>query len=103
MKVAPVCIGIAQQDDWLTVVTRQAGKIIGEIRFPAHASGQQALHTYLARWQAPLRLALLASGTGLSLALALGNHPGREVFLVRADSFSASGAQPLAHYAERSL
>lgn len=103
MKVEPVCIGIALHDDSLTVVTRQAGQVLGELRFPSHAAGQQALRGYLARWPAPLRLALLASSAGLALALVLGNQPGREVLLVRAASLLASGAAPLAHYAEQAL
>lgn len=102
MKVEPVCIGIALHDDSLTVVTRQAGQVLGELRFPSHAGGQQALCSYLARWPAPLRLALFASSAGLALALTLGNQPGREVLLVKATHL-ANGAAPLAHHAEQAL
>lgn len=97
-----VCIGIALAGEHIRVTARSGGREIGCGRFPAGPLGTAALLLYLTDWQAPLRLAVATAGTAaLGLALAVGAVPGREVFLVTAQT--ACAAPDLARYAERAI
>jgi len=97
-----VCIGIALAGDDISVTARSGGREIGRGSFPAGPLGTAALLLYLTDWQAPLRLAVATAGTAaLGLALAVGAVPGREVFLVTAQT--ACAAPDLARYAERAI
>lgn len=97
-----VCIGIALAGHDIRVTARSGGREIGCGSFPAGPLGTAALLLYLTDWQSPLRLAVATAGTAaLGLALAVGAVPGREVFLVTAQT--ACAAPDLARYAERAI
>ena len=101
-RTKKVCIGITLAGQDIQVTARAGGREIGCGRFPAGPLGTAALLVYLADWQAPLRLAVATAGTAaLGLALAVGAVPGREVFLVTAQT--AHAAPDLARYAERAI
>ena len=90
-----LCIGIACKDGSLALATLESGRPTVEVNFPATEIGVEAIKIFLANCREPVRLAL--TGASLSLALVLGNGPGRETFIVS----SAVADQPiaLAHYA----
>jgi hypothetical protein len=92
------CIGIASKDDSLALAALESGRPAVEVEFPATAMGVEAIKIVLTDYQRPVRLAL-AGAAALSLALALGNAPGRETVIVS----SAVADQPiaLARYAGR--
>jgi hypothetical protein len=94
-----LCIGIVWKNGSLVLATVESGRSTVEVHFPATAIGVEAIKIFLANCRAPVRLAL--TGVSLSLALVLGNAPGRETFIVS----SAVADQPiaLAHYAEHVL
>lgn len=97
-----ICIGIAVVGTNIQVAARAGGREIAQGRFPANHLGTRALLSYLADWQAPLRLAVATAGaTALGLALVLGAPHGREVFLVAAQTTHA--VSDLARYAERAI
>lgn len=94
-----LCIGIAAKAGWLVVAALEPGHPVSEAEFPATELGVKAIEIFLADCREPVRLAV--TGASLSLALALGNEPGRQTFIVS----SAVADQPieLAHYAEHVL
>ena len=94
-----LCIGIAWKDGSLALATLESGRPTVEVNFPATEIGVEAIKIFLANCREPVRLAL--TGASLSLALVLGNGPGRETFIVS----SAVADQPiaLAHYAGHML
>lgn len=97
-----VCIGIALVGEDIQVAARAGGREIALGRFPANPLGTAALLTYLTDWQMPMRLAVATAGVAaLSLALTVGAPPGREVFLVLAQTVNA--VSDLARYAERAI
>ncbi|GBG02593.1 hypothetical protein AZSI13_19200 [Azospira sp. I13] len=99
-----VCIGIRIDGAQLQLAARQQGRALGQVSFSGDGVGRRALASYLAAWKAPLRLAVAActeGGGGIALAVALGNEPGREVYLVAASIASQPAA--LARYAEQRL
>jgi hypothetical protein len=92
-----LCIGIASKDGSLALAAFESGRPAVEVNFPATEMGVEAIKIYLVSCREPVRLAV-AGVAALTLALALGNLPGRrETFIVS----SAVAAQPnaLAHYA----
>ncbi len=95
-----LCIGIASKDGSLALATLESGRPAVEVNFPATEMGVEAIKIFLANCSEPVRLAVTGAAA-LSLALALGNGPGRETFIVS----SAVADQPiaLAHYAGRML
>jgi hypothetical protein len=90
-----LCIGIARKDDSLALATLESGRPSVDVNFPATEIGVEAIKIFLASCREPVRLAV--TGASLTLALVLGNGPGRETFIVS----SAVADQPiaLAHYA----
>lgn len=97
-----VCVGIALVGQDIRVAARTGGREIAHGSFPASPLGTEALLSYLADWQAPLRLAVAAAGAAaIGLALTVGAPHGREVFLVSAQTICA--ASDLARYAERAI
>ncbi|AEV24692.1 MULTISPECIES: hypothetical protein [Azospira] len=98
---ANVCIGIRIDGDQLQLAARQQGRALGQVSFSRDSVGRRALASYLAAWEAPLRLAVAAGAAGIALAVALGDGPGREVYLVAASIADQPAA--LARYAEQRL
>lgn len=93
-----LCIGIAAQNDTLELAARESGRTMIVMKFPATLMGEQAIKIFLASYEIPVRLAV-AGVAALSLALSLGNVPGRQTFIVSPDF--ADQAVALALYAER--
>jgi hypothetical protein len=93
-----LCVGIASKGGSLALAALQPGRPAVEVDFPATAMGVEAIKIALEDSEQPLRLAV-AGAAALSLALALGNAPGRETVIVS----SAVADQPiaLARYAGR--
>ncbi len=90
-----LCIGIARKDGSFALAALESGRPPVEVNFPATDMGVEAIKIFLANCREPVRLAV--TGASLSLALVLGNAPGRETFIVS----SSVADQPiaLAHYA----
>jgi len=97
---SPLYVGISSKDHTLEVAALEPGLAAVPIRFPASAMGVEAIKLFLSDYALPVRLAV-AGAAALSLALALGNAPRREVFIV-SSSFSGQSVA-LAHYAKRSI
>ncbi len=93
-------IGIISKNDTLEVATRESGKTAITMTFPATGMGIEALRQFLASHGNPVRLAV-AGAAALSIALALGNVPFRETFIV--SSAVATQAVDLARYAEHAV
>jgi hypothetical protein len=93
-------IGIIAKHDSLEVASREAGKDAITMTFPATGMGIEALGLFLASHGNPVRLAV-AGVAALSTALALGNVPFRETFIV--SSCVATQAADLARYVEFAL
>ena len=53
---ANVCIGIRIDGDQLQLAARQQGRALGQVSFSRDSVGRRALASYLAAWEAPLRL-----------------------------------------------
>ena len=92
-----LCIGIASTADALEIAAREGGQPPLVMRFPPTAMGLAAIQVFLASYESSMRLAV-AGVAALSLALALGNVPGREAFIIA--SGVVGPAVALAHYAE---
>jgi hypothetical protein len=90
-----LCVGIAWKDGSLALATLESGRPALEVNFPATEMGVEAIKIFLVNCRGPVRLAVTLGS--LSLALALGDGPGREAFIVS----SGVADQPiaLAHYA----
>jgi len=93
-------IGILSKNDSLEVATREHGKNATTMIFPATGLGVEVLRQFLASHGNPVRLAV-AGAAALSVALALGNVPFRETFIV--SSAVATQAVDLARYAEHAV
>ena len=95
--IPPLCIGIRSKDGSLALASLKPGRAAVEVNFPATDMGLEAIKIFLADLCSPVRLAVTGTAA-VSLALILGNLPGRETFIVS----SAVADQPtaLAHYAE---
>jgi hypothetical protein len=96
MKQAMVCIGITREQDHIKAVARQAGRVLEALDVAGDGKGLDALRHFITRGGLPVRLAV-ASGA-LSLAMALGSVPGREIVLVAPSA--ADNAPGLARFAE---
>lgn len=95
-----IYIGIVSRRDLLEVATQAPGKAAITTTFPATVMGVEALRQFLASHSDPIRLAV-AGVAALSVALALGNAPLRETFIV--SSAVAAQAVDLAGYAEHAV
>lgn len=93
-------IGIFSKNDTLEVATRESGKTAITMTFPATVMGVEALQHFLTSHGNPVRLAV-AGAAALSVALALGNVPFRETFIV--SSAVATQAAELVRYAEHAV
>ena len=93
-------IGIISKRNMLEIATRESGKTASTMTFPATGMGIEALRNFLDSSGNPVRLAV-AGAAALSVALALGNVPFRETFIV--SSAVATQAADLARYAEHAV
>ena len=93
-------IGIVSKRNMLEIATRESGKTASTMTFPATGMGIEALRHFLAGRSNPVRLAVTGAAA-LSVALALGNVPFRETFIV--SSTIATQAEDLARYAEHAV
>jgi hypothetical protein len=95
-----LCIGIASSNDVLALAALGAGRQAVVTHFPASGIGIEAIKGFLAANDEPVRLAVTGAAA-LAIALALGNAPGRETFIV--SSAVADEAVALAHFALRAV
>ena len=95
-----LCIGIASKNDILELAALEPGKPAVAMKFPATGMGVEAIKVFLAGYADPVRLAI-AGVAALSLAMALGNVPRRETFIV--STSIADRAMALARYAEHAV
>jgi hypothetical protein len=95
-----LCIGIASRNGAYEVAALEGGRVSVVMEFPATRMGIEAIGGFLSSYGNRVRLAV-AGVAALSLALALGNVPGRETFIV--SSHIADQAAALAHYAEHTV
>ncbi|MDD5248492.1 MAG: hypothetical protein PHY45_05890 [Rhodocyclaceae bacterium] len=91
-------VGIAATEEGLEVAALDHGRPTTATSFPASAMGMEAIKIFLA--DNPVRLAI-AGVAALNVALALGNAPQREVFIL--SSSAAEQSVALARHAERSI
>lgn len=97
-----LCIGIASKDGVYEVVALQHGKKPVAMKFPATTMGIEAIRDFLNPCGNRVRLAV-AGVAALSLALALGDAPGRQTFIVSSKVSIAGQAAALARYAGHTL
>lgn len=93
-------IGIVSKHDLLEVAMQEPGKAAMTMTFPATVVGVEALRQFLASHGNPIRMAV-AGVAALSIALALGNVPFRETYIV--SSAVATQAVALVGYAEHAV
>jgi hypothetical protein len=94
-------VGIALNNGMFRVDTRRAGQNPASVSFPSDERGTEMLKRYVANMREPVRLAIAISAATIGIALALGEPPEREVFLV--SPWVADQASALATYAARSV
>jgi hypothetical protein len=95
-----LCIGIVVKKKSLEIAALAPGKPAVAMQFPASCMGIEALKIFLTSHDGHVRLAV-AGVAALGLALALGNAPGRETFIV--SCAVADQAVALARYAEHAV
>lgn len=95
-----LCVGICSTDEHLEVAALESGQATATMTFSASPMGLAALRGFLGNYPDPVRLAV-SGAAALSVALALGDTPQREVFIVA--PIVAQQALALAHYAERAI
>lgn len=95
-----LCMGICSVGEQLEVAAMDSGRATATMVFAASPMGLAAIRGFLSSYAAPVRLAV-SGAAALSVALALGDAPQREVFIVAAAP--APQALTLAHYAERAI
>ena len=101
--MSPVlCVGIASKDGVYEVVALEHGKESVALKFPATMKGVEAIRGLLSHCGDHVRLAV-AGVASLSLALAVGNAPGRQTFIVSSNTSIAGQAAALAHFADHTL
>lgn len=96
-----LCIGILTKKNVLEVVAIERGKITVALAFPVSRMGIEAIKGFLASRDASIIRLAVAGAAALSVALALGNAPGTEVFIV--SSVVADQAMALARYARQAV
>jgi hypothetical protein len=77
-------VGIVLSGGVFHVDTRRTGRNPASVSFPSDERGTEMLKRYIAGMSEPVRLAIVVSAATIGLALALGEPPEREVFLVSA-------------------
>lgn len=95
-----LCVGIASKNDRYEIVALEHGKASAVMRFPATRMGIEAIKSFLSSYGNHIRVAV-AGVAAISLAMALGNAPKRETYIVSPSI--ADQATALAHYAEHRL
>lgn len=75
-------VGITLNDGLFRVATRRTGRSPARISFPSDERGIEMLKRYVANIHEPVRLAVAVSAATIGIALALGEPPEREIFLV---------------------
>lgn len=93
-----LCIGIAASHESLEIAALQRGQAAVLMKFPASDIGLEEAKAFLTSYRRPMRLAV-AGVAALSLALAVGNVPYRETFIVATSV--ADQAVALANYARQ--
>jgi hypothetical protein len=97
-----LCVGIASKDGLYEVVALEHGKESVVLRFPGTTKGIEAICGFLSHCGDHVRLAV-AGVASLSLALAVGDSPGRQTFIVSSNTSIAGQAAALAHFADHTL
>jgi len=97
---ADLCIGVASRNGAYEIVALEHGRVSEVMKFPATRMGIEVIKGFLSSYGNHVRLAV-AGVAAISLALALGNGPGRETFIV--SSSIADQAAALAHFAEHAV
>jgi hypothetical protein len=75
-------VGISLNNGVFHVDTRRADRTPASVSFPSDERGTEMLKHYVAGLRGPVRLAMAISAATMGIALALGEPPDREVFLV---------------------
>jgi len=75
-------IGVAVDHGIFHVLVRRTGKNPASVSFPSDERGTEMLKCYVASIREPVRLAIAISAVTIGIALALGEPPEREIFLV---------------------
>ena len=75
-------IGITLNNGVFRVDARRADRNPANISFPSDEKGTEMLKRYVADLRGPVRLAIAISAATTGIALALGEPPEREIFLV---------------------
>ena len=92
-----LCIGIASHNDSYEIVALEHGKTSAVMKFPASRMGIEAIKGFLSNYGNHIRVAVTGVAA-ISVAMALGNTPRRETYIVSPSI--ANQAAALAHYAE---
>ena len=95
--VSDLCVGIASKNGTYEIVALEQGKTSAVMKFPATRTGIDAIKGFLSNHGNRIRVAV-AGVAAISLAMALGNEPRRETYIVSPSI--ADHAAALAHYAE---
>ena len=77
-------IGITLNDGIFRVMVLRKGQHPESVSFPSDERGTEMLKRYVAGMREPVRLAIAVGVATIGIALALGEPPEREVFLVAA-------------------
>jgi hypothetical protein len=92
-------IGVAIDNGIFHVLVRRTGKNPTSATFPSDERGTEMLKSYVDGIREPVRLAIAVSAATIGIALALGELPGREIFLV--SPLAANQPSALASFAAR--
>lgn len=92
-------IGVDIHNGIFHVLVRRMGQNPASVSFPSDERGTEMLKRYVANIPEPVKLAIAVSAATLGIALALGEPPEREVFLVF--PLVADQAAALANFAAR--
>jgi hypothetical protein len=96
----PLCIGIVARNDMLEIAALEHGRLTATAAFPDTRMGREALGGFLAGRGQAIRLAV-AGVAAMGIALALGNAPGREAYIV--SPAVADQAATLARFAAHAI
>lgn len=94
-------IGITLNHGVFRVIVKRKGQTQASVCFPSDEQGVEMLKRYVAGMREPVRLAIAVGAATIGIALALGEPPEREVFLV--SSRVADQPSALASFAARPL
>ena len=94
-------IGVAIDGGVFHVLVRRTGKNPASVSFPSDERGTEMLKGYVANMRGPVRLAIAVTAATIGIALALGEPPEREIFLV--SPLVADQPSALASFAARAV